>query len=370
MKKFLPFCFLLLFITAAAQETITLKFVRPAKFQGSGMKIRVIIQDNEYILKNGGEISVNVKPNYKTSLRIDCKAMMGAQTVFYLKPKPGQNYEFEAGVKFSGLYIDLKSGEEVGSTQQSDSLSMKLGGGKMGTGIVNQSQSIRDEWLLRGGKIKYSSVMLTGIYFSLDMKGQGKMNGYGGGYSAYMNWLNLKMPDFKTGKSNWSTLNYGIGYDLVLYSFKFSNKNPGIPATPFTSAVLPSTTVFTMTTLNIMVTGNIGYTWGLGKYIDEANWKGVALTLKYRPALNISYTGTSMKTTPSNPYLSNSSSGDGTTKFNAGGFGFDIDFASYSATARKIAPKPKSKVSFFMLPPIGDSPLFISLSYGLVFYSR
>jgi len=284
MKKFLPFCFLLLFITAAAQETITLKFVRPAKMQGSAMKIRIIIQDAEYILKNGGEISVNVKPTYTTSLRIDCKAMMGAQTVFYLKPKPGQNYEFEAGVKFSGLYIDLKSGEEASTTQKTDSLSMKLSNGKMGTGVISQSQSIRDEWVLRGGKIKYYSVMLTGIYFSLDLKDQGKMNGYGGGYSAYMNWLNLKMPDFKTGKSNWSTLNYGIGYDLVLYSFKFSNTTPGIP--PYTPDY---TTDITMTTLNIMITGNIGYTWGLGKFIDEATWKGVALTLKYRPALNISY---------------------------------------------------------------------------------
>ncbi len=360
MKKFLPFCFLLLFVTAAAQETITLKFVRPAKFQGSGMKIRIIIQDNEYILKNGSEISVNVKPTYTTSLRIDCKAMMGGQTVFYLKPKPGQNYEFEAGVKFSGLYIDLKSGEEGSGMQQADSLSMKLSGGKVGTGIINQSQSIRDEWIQRGGKIRYYSVMLTGIYFSLDMKDVGKMHGYGGGYSAYMNWLDLKIPDFKTGKSNWSSLNYGIGYDFVLYSFNFKTSTP------------PITMKMTMTTLNILVTGNIGYTWGIGKFKDEATWSGVALTLKYRPALNIAYTGTSIEMKSTNPLIpsSTTSSGDGNVKFNAGGVGFDIDFASYSATARKIAPKPKSKFSFFMLPPVGDSPLFISLSYGIVFYTR
>ena len=74
----------------------------------------------------------------------------------------------------------------------------------------------------------------------------------------------------------------------------------------------------------------------------------------------------------SNPLIPDYAATDSDTQaqFNAGGFGFDIDFTSYSATMNKLAPKPKAKVSFFMLPPIGDNPLFISLSLGISMYSR
>jgi hypothetical protein len=220
--------------------------------------------------------------------------------------------------------------------------------------ITDQSQAIRDEWLKRGGKISYVSFMLTGVYFNMDMGTLGKMNGYGGGYSFYVNKLNLKIPEYKSGQSNWNSLNWGFGLDFVTYGF----------STPKTLGMETKIRI-----VDIMVAGNIGWTLGLGKYIDQGNWKGVALTIKYRPSYNFTMTGMTLKSTPANPMIDGTST-DVSGKFNAGGFGFDIDFASYSATMNKLVPKPKSKISFFFLPPIGGKPLYLSFSYGVVIFPR
>jgi hypothetical protein len=222
------------------------------------------------------------------------------------------------------------------------------------TKSTDQSQAIRDEWLKRGGKIGYVSFMLTGVYFSMDMGGLGKMNGYGGGYSFYVNKLNLKIPEYKSGQSNWNSFNWGFGLDFVTYGF----------STPKTFGMETKIRI-----VDIMVAGNIGWTLGLGKFLDQGNWKGVALTFKYRPSYNFTMTGMTIKSTPANSMVDGTST-DVSGKFNAGGFGFDLDFASYSATMDKLVPKPKSKISFFFLPPIGGKPLYISVSYGVVIFPR
>jgi len=292
MKKNLSLCFLLLFAIVVAQN--------------------VVAQDFTNAIKRNGSLDVFSEPSLcSDSLNVN------------------NQHEFNANYTSNSMKLGF----------QTD---------------VNQSQSIRDEWLKRGGKARYVSAMLTGTYFNTDVKDAGKMNGYGGGYSIYMNWLKLKMPEYTTGRSNWNCLNWGLGYDLVIYGFKY-DMNSG------TIKMNMNTTV-----LNLMFTGNFGWTWGFGKYIDEGNWKGVALTLKYRPSYNISSTATTVKITGMKESTTSASDG----QFNAAGFGFDLDFTSYSATMNKLAPKPKSKFSFFFLPPVGNSPLFVSVSYGLVFYPK
>jgi hypothetical protein len=51
-------------------------------------------------------------------------------------------------------------------------------------------------------------------------------------------------------------------------------------------------------------------------------------------------------------------------------FGLDVNFNSYSSNAARLAPKAQSKLSFFVLPPIKDMPLFITVGYGVTFYIR
>lgn len=230
----------------------------------------------------------------------------------------------------------------------------------------SQDNDIRDEWLKRGGKVYYVSVMLTGTYISMDMDKVGTMSGYGGGYSFFLNMIDLKMPQYTTGLSKWNSFNLGFGYDLVVYGFKY--KMP-----PMSGVTVDMNSVY----MNIMFTGNFGYTWGFGKYIDEATWRGVALTLKYKPSYNLSIVTSTITTKmppmpPIYPNGYNQVTSDSQTSgsFNAGGFGFDIDFNKFSATAAKLAPRPRTKFSFFMLPPVGDNPLFVSASLGVLFYPK
>jgi len=297
MKKILSFCFLLMFVAVAVQEPIAQNIVNHSRLNGSTEVF--------------GDLSIHSDS---------------------LTAKEHRDY-YTSSIS-DNLYLGFQ------------------------TDYKNQSQKIRDEWIKRGGKISYVSVMLTGIYFSMDMGSLGKMNGYGGGYSLYINKLDLKIPEYKAGQSNWNSLNWGFGFDFVGYGFSNSIAT-GIGTMEMKTSIL-----------NVMLAGNIGWTFGLGKFIDEGTWKGVALTIKYRPSYNLTMTGTTTTFKPSNPLIPDGSSSDVSGKFNAGGFGFDIDFSTYSSTMNKLVPKPKSKISFFFLPPIGDRPLYLSVSYGLIFFPR
>jgi len=121
--------------------------------------------------------------------------------------------------------------------------------------------------------------------------------------------------------------------------------------------------------INFLIVANIGYTIGLGKFLNENNWKGVAITIKYRPTLNMTIAKTDMTMTIAGYGTTTTSDTDNSTTFNAGGFGFDWEFSNFTSSMNKIAPPPKMKLSFFFLPPIKNSPLFISFSLGVVYYN-
>jgi hypothetical protein len=375
MRYVLLFTLMLVVASVAAQEPVTLKFTRPSKVQASASKIKLKVQGNEYVLKNGASISINVTPEYGKSLLINA----GDQTAYYLKPKPGETYEFEVGFKFAGPYILLLSGEEAKpgeAVQVTDTTAkpegwetnLKVDRDNMGAGITlqktDQSEAIRQEWLARGGKIKYQSVVFNGTYFGMDMDMEGvdanRIDGYGGGISFYQNRINLKIPAYKTGASSWNSFNIGFGYDMLVYAYKFDMKMD------------PITTKMDVVTITMPFSANIGWTLGLGKFIDEGNWKGVALTLRYRPSIMFNFTNSTVKMTSTDPHISGSTSTstDSNVHFNAVGVGFEVDFSNFSSTMEKLAPKPKLKLSFFVMPPVKDMPLFISFGLGITTYSR
>lgn len=366
MKKILLFSLLLLYFSANAQETVSLKFIRPSRTRGFFGKIYLSIQGKEYALKNGGTVLVEVPVDYTKSLRIDCSIPIGARTAYYLNPNPGNSYEFEVGFKYNGIYIALISGEEarLGEFLQfPDSATVNnIGVKKTGDSLVapknvGLSEAIKHEWHLRGGKATYSSYSLTGSYFKVDKDNYGEVDGLGGGISTSQNWINLKMPEYSPGPLSWSSINYGWGNDLILYSFSYGYKDDVSDVKNDVSAV------------SLAISLNLGWTFGFGKYTDEGNWRGVALTLKYKPSLNLTYLyveetinleGSKRSSTYSDQY----------TQFDALGFGIDVDFSNFSATMNKLAPRPTPKLSFFIIPPTNDSPLFISLSFGFSFFSR
>lgn len=369
--------FTLITISVFAQESISMKFNISNKSGNPIEKAQLKVLGQSYTVKPDSPLLIKVIPNYASPLEIKLKASSVEEISYFFIPSPAQNYEFELSNSGGLLSIVLINSQSVKlglldginetaiaeNQKKQEEFKINLNNLSLGYSLEKDgaTNSVRDEWLKRGGEITYLSVGAMTTYFRMDMDGYGTMNGFGGGASAAVNKINLKIPEYKAGTSKWSSLNYGVGMDLQLYGSTFSMEMSGVKSD------------MKISNIEMQITGNIGWTWGLGKFIDEATWKGVAITAKYRPSIRI--TSSSTETTTIIDIMgvkekTTTTGNDNKTTFNAGGFGFDIDFNSFSAKMEKLAPKPNSKVSFFFLPPIGENPLFFSFSYGLTFYTK
>lgn len=374
MKPILSYIFFTLIVLSTfAQESITMKFYISNKGGNPIEKVQLKVLGQSYTVKSDSPLLVKVIPNYNSPLEISCKASSVEEVSYFFIPSAAQNYEFELSNSGGLLSIVLINSESVKlglldginetaiAENQKKQEGFKTNPNNLSLGYSSEKEGatnpVRDEWLRRGGEITYLSVGAMATYFRMDMDGYGTMNGFGGGASAAVNKINLTIPEYKPGTSKWSSLNYGVGMDLQVYGSTFSMEVSGIKSD------------MKISNLEMQITGNLGWTWGFGKFVDEATWKGIAITAKYRPSIRITSTATETTMVVMGDEQTISSS-DGSTKFNAGGFGFDLDFNSFSAKMDKLAPKPNSKISFFFLPPIGKNPLFFSFSYGLTFYTK
>jgi hypothetical protein len=90
----------------------------------------------------------------------------------------------------------------------------------------------------------------------------------------------------------------------------------------------------------------------MGKFKEANNWKGTIVSLNYKPSL----------------VMSIPEKGDSETSFNYLGFSINFSGANFDAFLDKIAPKPKTTFSIFILPAIDDKPFFLNLTLGLQFY--
>jgi hypothetical protein len=208
-----------------------------------------------------------------------------------------------------------------------------------------KSDEIRKQWARQGGKLIGRSITYLGTFGSIAIKEPDLKTTttiIGGGWTYTQNYYNLKIPQYKTGIATWNSLIYGYAGSVSMH----------LSQVELEPAPSPDYDSFGSGAFILMFTGNIGYTLGLGKFKTEADYKGVALDLTYKPSLTYSF-----------------GPGGSFSEINYMGFGFDISRTSFSAFANRIAPKAKSKFSFFFLPPLKDnSPLLITLGYGLVWY--
>jgi hypothetical protein len=172
------------------------------------------------------------------------------------------------------------------------------------------------------------------------------MTGFGGQFALSQTYLNFKIPEFKPGIRTWSSFVYGFSETFQIYGSKSTIEIVGMK--PMSSTSLTS---------DIMLAPNLGYTLGLGKFKNETKWKGVALELTYRPSLDYTTVVTE-------------NGSDHNISFNYMGFGFGLNFNNYTSNASRLAPKAQSKFTFFMLPPLKDMPLIITVGYGLTFYIK
>jgi hypothetical protein len=202
------------------------------------------------------------------------------------------------------------------------------------TNRVENSDTIRQAWIEKGGKLRSIYIDLGATFFKVeDITGVGIKVEMGSSY------LNLKIPEYKLSTQTWSSLVYGYSFGFQYYTVKIPEMKPVL-------------------FVDYMWSFNGGYTIGVGKYKNKTTWKGSAFELTYRPSIVLSI-----------PYTSQLGF-ESSYAINMMGFGFAINFNNFSTNAARIAPKPQSKLSFFMLPPVKGLPLFINVSYGTTFYRK
>ena len=357
---------------AHSQNGIEITFKRASQLQGSAAKINISFLDQEITLRNGENETRWIPLESTTSITVLAKSLGGKET-FTFDAMPNSQYTIEVGFALVGLYIRLAD-SIIGATTELDTtenkgnewnskLKVNRNNGSLSfkAETMHSSESIRQEWLKKGGKISYNSTMLNGTFFSLNQEDYGKINGFGGGISLFYNYINLKIPEYKPGITSWNSFNKGFGIDLLMYNTKFSMEEE-----------LFSTEVSTLN-INMMLTFDLGWTVAFGKFKAEDHWIGVALLAKYRPSISL-VQGTSTVNIISNsefiPSSETTSKVDPSVSFNPGGFGFDLQLSNFYATMNQLAPKPTVKFTFFVLPPIGDNPLFISVGLGVLMYKN
>jgi hypothetical protein len=310
-----------------------------------------------------GTVAVKVKNGsnaiYKTTLDVSKPVTVMAKyglnkigRTFILSP--GNKCSLEASFYGGMLDLNLLSGGKIepGTGSKSSLLVNKKDLSLSYTSVTtNASDTIRQQWLEKGGKIKGMSYTGGATFFTMNKSGM-KMTGFGGQYDLTMSYLNFKIPENKPGIRSWNSLVYGFSETFQINGDKSKMETEGMD--PFTSSSF---------SLVAMISPNIGYTLGLGKFKNETKWKGVAFELTYRPSLRYTETGTSNS-------LNNEVDQSNSFSLNYMGFSFGINFNSYTSNAARLVPKAQSKFTFFMLPPLKNTPLFITVGYGLTFYIR
>lgn len=212
-----------------------------------------------------------------------------------------------------------------------------------------ESDANRRSWIENGGILKGSGMTVNytmvskdmGSYAGVDM-GQFDMNGFGMTYSGTLKWI--KPPSYDENKSTWSAFSMGA---MGSFNITFGSME-----------ILTSTTNITM--LAYEFSGNIGYTFGLGRYLSPEDWKGVMLAFYWKPNFVMSRT-----TMESNGYYTE---GDPETAFNMTGFQWTIDFGDFGALADKLAKKAHFSINGFIIPETDTTPFMMSIGIGMVWY--
>ena len=341
------FVFIFFCITMFAQEEVTFSFSSKKSIYSS-RTIPLYVNGAEVVkLRNGGSFIYKATLDVSQPITVMVKNGFAKQEItFTLFPENKCN--IETSMSRGGLSLDLLSGGKLAPGTGSKSnllvdkkdLSISYTSEK-----VLASDTIRLQWLEKGGKIKGTSYVGGATFLSMSESGM-KMTGIGGQFILSYRFLNFKIPEYKAGIQTWNSFVFGFSETFQLYRGKTTIEIEGMD--PMTSSSFTS---------DIMASPDLGYTIGFGKFKNETKWKGVAFELTYRPS-----------------FIMSRSFSEDTETFNTSinwtGFSLDVNFNSFTSNAIKLAPRAQSKFTFFLLPPIKEMPLFITVGYGLTFYNQ
>jgi hypothetical protein len=356
MKRAIALFALIFFCTTLiAQEEVTFNFSYKEKRSYAKTTVIMYVNGTEAVrLKNGSSFiyKATLDVNQPVTVMAKYRKIIKQEITFRLSP--GNKCSLEASIYGGTLDLNLLSGGSVAPGTGSKS-SLLVNKKDLSVSYMLEktlaSDTIRLQWLEKGGKIKGMSY-IGGATFTMMKESGMKMTGYGGQFALTQTYLNFKIPENKPGIRTWGSFVYGFSEVFQIYGDKTTIEMEGMDPTTSSSF-----------SFNELISPDIGYTLGLGKFKNATKWKGVAFELTYRPSLNY---GTSISTNP----VTGEAVVVHSTSFNYMGFSFDINFNSYTSNASRLAPKAQSKFTFFLLPPIKKVPLFISVGYGLTFYIK
>jgi hypothetical protein len=223
---------------------------------------------------------------------------------------------------------------------------LKMTGPAVGVELTQRlsSEDARQAWLKRGGSlISYAlSGAVTAMYLpQLDARGAGL------GASFSVGLLNLSPPDIDKHEKNFFGYRLGLGAQLSAFQLSYYLKKPTLSGTTVTYTLDQQS----VGSQQLLIPGYIGIQGGLGNFDSLSQWSGWTFAIDWAPSYQLQL---------------NPSGGGG--NFNYLGFNLDIQHGSMHAALQKVAAEAQFKISFFMLPPIGDLPFFATIGLGAVWY--
>lgn len=197
------------------------------------------------------------------------------------------------------------------------------------------SDKVRQNWLKRGGVIFSGAANFNASVLYYDKNGI-KMTGAGGGGGVRLGLMALSAPDLAAGKGSFLALRIGGGLDVAAMG------------TTTTFTVLGRTQTNSSGYGTMTIPGYVGVQFGGGSFDAEGKWHGFTVSAEWTPSLVIPYIDQKWQ--------------EGT--FNATGFALALS----PATLDSLAVEAHFRLTLFLLPPVGDLPLFLSVGIGAVWY--
>lgn len=224
-----------------------------------------------------------------------------------------------------------------------------------------ESDANRRSWIENGGILKAKSLTVNYTHASMedpDYDIDFKTNGFGFAYAWAFKFISP--PSYSEGKNNWNAFSLAL-----MGSFNMTN---GEVDQSYDDGMGSTFDInISMETLTYEISSNLGYTFGLGKFWSDADWKGIMLGVYWKPNFTISR---NFVTTTSNSSLIGDSykEYDPTSTFNAMGIQWTIDWGSFGALSEKLADEAHFTINGFILPETDDTPFLISIGIGAVWY--
>jgi hypothetical protein len=338
---------LLLFISSISlysQQEIELSILREPAKPLRKKEIPIYVNSlKAFSIKNGDSVNYKVALDQGKPLSVLAKYGMNKRGVT-VYPIPGRKVLFNLSYNGGLMSLDILSGAKLKpgtGTVAGTRVNKKNLAVSYTSTTVDESDTLRQQWIEKGGWVQALSRSFGASFMGLNSEGM-KTRGYGAFFVVTSSWLNLKVPAPKPGLQKWHSAILGYSFREDLYVSTYEIEMEGME--PYTDGSASFT---------LMLTANVGYTLGLGKYKNPNKWKGVAFDLSYKPSVYYD-----LLTEGSEVHL------------NMAGFGLDVNFNSYASNAARIAPRAESKISIFALPPIKGLPLYLSIGYGRTFYRK